>query len=264
MSRISADQLPTPFTAGLPDRSSMNWVPAAPPPTAPSPATFGGAPQQPPQGRRPPKRSLAVLVIGGVAVLALGGLSASAIGGDDRDPATTTHDRRDDTDETDQTTDEADDTTDADPTDIETNVEAADVTDPTTAAAGDALTRDEVASAYALVFGVTGSPDTIDCVASGIGTGTDAVRLVRGEALDFTHAESGFEPFVACAPDGDFLVLTVAAAAQVFGGQVDQACASQVLVSLGVADRAALHALALVDPDQFASQLYSLLNQCAI
>jgi len=260
MSRISADQLPTPFTAGLPDRSSMNWVPAAPPPTAPSPATFGGAPQQSPQGQRPPKRSLAVLVIGGVAVLALGGLSASAIGGDDRDPATTTHDRRDDTAETDDA-----DPTDADPTDVETaDVETADVTDPSTAAAGEGLTRDEVASAYALVFGVTGSPETIDCVASGIGTGSDAVRLVRGEALDFTHAESGFEPFVACAPDGDFLVLTVAAAAQVFGGQVDQACASQVLVSLGVADRAALHALALVDPDQFASQLYSLLNQCAI
>jgi len=127
------------------------------------------------------------------------------------------------------------------------------------------VTRDQLATAYSVAFGVSASATSLDCVAEQIGSGggSQAERLARGEALTFEQAQQAFTPFVACAPDSDFLTLMVPAAVEAFGGQVDESCVANVFLTFGVAGRAEARALAWTDTDEFVGRLQATFLDCS-
>jgi len=189
-----------------------------------------------------------VLIVSGLVVLALGGVAAHAIGGNDDTQRTGTSHRTDDTDP-----DGTDGTDGGDQTGTSGGV-----------AANATLTTAEIGAAYSAVFGVVGSRASLDCVAAQIGdAGSQAVRLANGEALSLTEAQEAFTPFVACAPNADFLALMVPATSAVFDGQVDTTCVSDILVTFGVDGRAEARAVAYADATQFVDLLYSTFVQCS-
>jgi hypothetical protein len=140
------------------------------------------------------------------------------------------------------------------------------VTNPTDGTVGNnTITRDQLAQAYSVTFGVTASAPSLDCVEQQIasGGGGQAERLVRGEALTLEQAQQAFTPFVACAPDTDFLTLMVPATVEAFGGQIDEACVTGVFQSFGVAGRAHARALAWTDTAEFVRQLQLTFQDCS-
>lgn len=127
------------------------------------------------------------------------------------------------------------------------------------------VTGDQLATAYSVAFGVSASATSLDCVVEQIGSGggSQAERLARGEALTLEQAQQAFTPFVACAPDSDFLTLMVPAAVEAFGGQVDESCVANVFLTFGVAGRAEARALAWTDTEEFVRRLQATFLDCS-
>jgi hypothetical protein len=247
MPRISPDQLPTPFTPAPPPE----WPPApAWPPTPPAhaaPPVMVALQRHGPGANGRPKRSVAVLALSGLAVVALGALGAWAIGGDDGS-------RRDDLLERDEDRDEPDTTDRVDDT-IAVDAGADD---------GSTLSGTELDAAYATLFGVVGSPATLDCVAAQMAGNDDALRLAQMASLSVTEAQSGFTPFVACAPDADFLALIVPATVEVLGSSADANCIGSIYLTFGIEGRAEARALTYADQQQFIDRLLVTFGQCVV
>ena len=224
MSRIAAEELPRP-SSGAP---VWGQAPQAPRYfVAASPARSAG------------RRGLGLALAGGLAVLAVAALVYRGVNKDDS-PALAS----------------------GKGTSTTTVTEATVVGDG--AAGNSALTAAELDAAYTAVFGVRGDAAALDCVSGQIGVeGGQAARLAHGEMLDFEEARTAFMPFVACASDDDFLAGMVPLTMQLFNQQADQTCIAGDLAAFGDADRAEALALALTDPNLFASRLVDHFQPCA-
>ena len=152
----------------------------------------------------------------------------------------------------------SDDDTSATTTSVQTNVTDGSVGNNT-------VSRDQLADAYAVTFGVPATAAALDCVAQQIGNGggSQAERLALGEQLTFEQAQQAFTPFVACASDADFLTLMVPATVGAFGGQIDESCVASVFQTFGVAGRAQARALAWTDSAEYVRQLQATFVDCS-
>ena len=81
--------------------------------------------------------------------------------------------------------------------------------------------------------------------------------------MTVADAQIGFTPFVACAPDEDFLALMVPATVEVFGGAVDPLCVGTIYATFGVDGRAEARALTYADQAQFVDRLFATFSECA-
>ena len=249
MSTISPDQLPIPtqptgqpFAQPLPQPFAQ---PAAQPYNHAG-AAFGHVvrPQDP---QRTKRTRLITMVVGGLVVL---GGTAAAVAAQSSGSETTASQPR---------TERAHDT------ESSTSVETRNSVDEI-ATASSAIDLDQ---AYAMVFGVQGSPDTLDCVAaeidrSGGELAADVADWTDGAQLSFIAAQRIFTPFAACAPTADFLAEMVPAAVAVIGGSADEACVADILTGFGIDGRAEAHALAATDADEFQARMYSTFIGCAV
>lgn len=229
MSRIAAEELPRP-SSGAPAWGSTPQAPQYF--VAASPARSAG------------RRGLGLALAGGLAVLAVGAMVYRGVSKDDS-PTTLASGKGTST------------------TAVTATATAATVVGEG-AAGNSALTAAELDAAYTAVFGVRGDAATLDCVGGQIGVeGGQAARLAHGEMLDFEEARTAFMPFVACASDEDFLAGMVPLTMQLFNQQADQTCIAGDLAAFADADRAEALALALTDPNLFASRLVDHFQPCA-
>lgn len=191
---------------------------------------------------RPGRAGLISAAVAGLVLL--GGAGLVAFGGSDTSPSSTRNDER--------------------------GGERGDEPDRTEAEDPDVrVTTADLDRAYAMVFGVQGSPATLDCVAGEIESdgdelAADVLGWADGGQLSLAAAQRVFTPFVGCAPDADFLAEMVPAAVQVVGGAADEGCITATLLNLGLEGRAEAHALAYADPGQFVDRMYSTFVGCAI
>jgi hypothetical protein len=240
MSTISPDQLPSPVrTFAAPGAASSFAAPAAGSPFGfvPAPATT-------------PRRRTVQLVAALVAGLVLVGGGVAAATRDSSRPSDSTEQRRQPSgDETPAVTDPP-------------------VTDPAGNRAGTELGVDDVALAYQGVLGVQASPSSLDCVTAELAIDPAATQHVAdwvgGAGLTLADAQVAFTPFVACAPDGDYLASMVPAAVSIVGGSANEACVTGILQSFGVEGRAEAFALAYADPQQFEERMFSTFAQCVV
>ncbi|MBI5090344.1 MAG: hypothetical protein HZB15_16215 [Actinobacteria bacterium] len=126
----------------------------------------------------------------------------------------------------------------------------------------------DLAGVYRAAIGVDGSATTLDCLAAELDADTVAAQHVAdwaaGAQLSLDEAQAAYTPFVACAPDADYLAIMVPAAVMIVGGNADEACITQILQSFGVDGRAEAYALAYADAAQFQERMYSTFTQCAL
>jgi hypothetical protein len=141
-----------------------------------------------------------------------------------------------------------------------------DVTDP--APVDDtAVSRGQIAQAYTTIFGLQASSTTIDCIAGELdadpATADGVAGWLDGTQLDAAGAQEIFTPFVACAPEDDFVSQMIAAATQIVGAAADEGCIGDLAAALSTDGRAEAIALAYADRQQFQDRMYSTFAQCA-
>ena len=241
MSRISPDQLPVPVVLSAPPAPPL---PAAPP-----------VPPAPPVRRN---RAIAAIAIGCVGVLGLGG-ATFALTRDERDPRTAAPSSSDAPWSSDAPA------SSEDPWSTEPSIETLpDGTLPPETVPDIGVSVEQVESAYVQLLGVPAAPPTLECLMSQMPSSGAAVRLVRGEVATLEEAQSGFMPFVTCAPDEDFLALMVPATVEVFQGAVDVDCVTSIYLTFGILGRAEARALAYVDQVQFVDRVVMTFTECSV
>lgn len=237
MSTISPDQLPSPVQAF-----------GAPSPTPFSAPFAGPAGVTPPSAATPRRRSNGRLIAAAVAGLVLAGGGVAAATRDSSGAAHANERRQEQPDRT------GGDTGPTDPTNPPVDTPSSDL-GPT-----------DIARAYQAVFGVQGGANALDCVETELSVDATAARhtvdFLEGSGLSVSEAQVAFTPFVACAPDVDFLASMVPAAITIVGGRADESCVSGILQSFGVEGRAEAFALAYADAQQFQDRMFSTFAQC--
>lgn len=222
MSNITANELPTPIIVRQPMYAPVPVAPLAPVPS---------------NGRR----RVVMLAAAGLAALAIGGYAVRAQGSDSS-----------------TTTSAAVISNSVEPTGNSTAA-------PTGggSAGNSSLTAAELDNAYQYVLGVQPSTATVACLDAAIGTnGGPIAKFAQGETLPADQAGAVFTPFATCAPDNDFLGLMLPVTMDALQQQADQACVSQGLTQLSLADRVTALQLAYSDAGQRANVFITFFEGC--
>jgi hypothetical protein len=225
MSRIAAEELPTPVAVPAPQvgwAPQPGWAPLAAAPVAAAPA--------------PARRSSAWLLIGGLAAAAAGIVGFLQVRGDDTSAATTS-----------------------------TLQTAGGNGSGNGSAGNTAVSDQQLSSAFTAIFGTTADTATISCISGQIGdAGSQAARLAAGETLTYDQALEGFVPFADCASDADFVGQFLAVTVAQYANGADEECVANGLAGLSVQDRANALALALTSRDELNTQLFNYFAGCSL
>lgn len=229
MSRIAAEELPSPVATQAVQVPQVGWAPQAD-----QPAQVGWAPLAPaPAPTTPPARRSGVALIGGLAVVAAGVFGFLQLRDDDTSSAGTT-------------------------------TVAVNASGGNGAAGNSGVTPEQLGDAFTYTFGTTADAATLSCLTQQIGTeGGQAARLAQGEVLTYAEAQQAFVPFVACATDADFVGQLLTPTVGLYANGADAECIALGLADFDVNERANALALAFTQPGELGNELFNYFTGCA-